>query len=100
MTHISFWLEGRLGTGLEQKRLKLQFIKPSPDFGPYSLKEWAQKEALDIEYIDNCFLKVAAPRAKVAELLPQIYRHDSAILNDAISTLGPEWEIVLVAEEF
>ena len=77
MTFFSFWLEARLGVGVEQKRLKHD-LPPPPgkserSFGPYFLQDWAKREDLDIDYIDNCFLKVAAPRQKVIDLLSEIY---------------------------
>ena len=103
MTYVSAWIEATLDIGPEKKRLKLDL--PSATFGdrlgPYCVRDWADRELLEIEYIDNCWVKVPAPRAKVVDFLHEFYGDKlPPSVHAAISALGLEWQMVLVAEEF
>jgi hypothetical protein len=58
VTYMTFWLEVRK-RGSGEKKLKRDLPKPpSGGVGPYVLRYWAKREGLEIEYIDNCYVKV------------------------------------------
>lgn len=97
---MSFWLEVRK-RGSKEKRLKQDLPDPpSGRVGPYDLRYWAEREELEIEYIDNCFVKVPAERGQVLAFLNELYKPNDAFPVSALPTLSPEWEFILAAEEF
>lgn len=97
---MSFWLEATK-RGAEEKRLAHDLPDPPGGrIGPYTLQAWAKREGLDINYIDNCFLKVAVDRDKLASYLAELYGPEDPFPTAVLSPLGPEWEFVIAAEEF
>jgi len=97
---MSFWLEVRNRDSGETKLEKDLPDPPSGRVGPYHLRYWAKREGLKIEYIDNCFVKVPVDKATLLAHLSELYDSHNPLPASALSALGPEWEFVLVAEEF
>lgn len=101
MTYISFWLEAAKSDDQEVKHLAHDLPDPpSGRFGPYDLGNWASREQLEIEYIDNCWLRVQVQRAKLIEFIKELYEHEAAFPLAIVAALPDEWEFTLVAEEF
>ena len=100
MTYMSFWLEIRKRDSREKKLEKDLPDPPSGRVGPYKLRYWAKREGLEIEYIDNCHVKVPADRGKLLAFLSELYNPHDPFLAAALPSLTPEWEYVLAAEEF
>lgn len=97
---MSFWLEIR-NRDSREKRLKQDLPDPpSGRVGPYDLRDWAKREKLEIEYIDNCFVKVPAERGQVLAFLSELYNPNDPFPVSALPALSLEWEFVLAAEEF
>ena len=100
MTYMSFWLEVRKRGGGEKKLNKELPDPPSGRVGPYKLRYWAQREGLEIEYIDNCHVKVPVDRDKLLGFLTELYSPHDPLPASALPILTAEWEFVLEAEEF
>jgi hypothetical protein len=97
---MSFWLEVRKRGGGEMKLAKRLPDPPSGRVGPYTLRHWANREGLEIEYIDNCHVKVPVDRGTLLAYLSELYNpHDPYPVSE-LPVLTPEWEFVLEAEEF
>jgi hypothetical protein len=97
---MSFWLEATKSTVAGQ-RLKHDLPDP-PDgrVGPYGLKEWAIREGLEITYIDNCYLKVPAPREKLVSYFIELYGAKDPFPHALLAAFGSEWKFIIAAEEF
>jgi hypothetical protein len=101
LTYISFWLEATKSDDPQAKDLAHDLPDPpSGRFGPYDLGAWATREQLEIEYIDNCWLRVRAQRGKLIEFFIEIYRHEADFPLAIVASLPADWEFTLVAEEF
>jgi len=100
VTYMSFWLEIRNRDSGEKKLKKDLPDPPSGRIGPYDLRYWAEREGLEIEYIDNCWVKVPADHARLLAFLSELYRPHDPFPTSALPSLSNEWEFVLVAEEF
>jgi hypothetical protein len=101
LTYISFWLEATKKEGQEEKHLAHNLPDPpSGRFGPYDLKDWATREHLRIDYIDNCWLRVPVQRAKLIEFFTEIYGPQADYPLAIVAALPAEWEFTIVAEEF
>ena len=101
MTYISFWLEATENDDQEAKRLAHNLPDPpSGRFGPYALKDWANRECLEIDYVDNCWLRVNVQRAKLIEFFTEIYGPQADYPLAIVAALPAEWEFTIVAEEF
>jgi hypothetical protein len=101
LTYISFWLEAEKTNDPEAKKLAHDLPDPpSGRFGPYALKAWANREHLEIDYVDNCWLRVQVRRAKLIEFFKEIYGNEAAFPLAIIAALPDEWEFIVVAEEF
>jgi hypothetical protein len=55
--------------------------------GPYDLRDWAKREELEIEYIDNCYVKVPVGSGKLLAFLSDLFSPDDPY---SASTLAPE----------
>ena len=100
MTYTSFWLEARK-RGAIGTRLKHDLPDPPGGrVGPYKLQAWAEREGLDINYIDNCYLKVPVPRQRLSSYFAELYGTEEPFPAALLSAFGPEWEFVIAAEEF
>jgi hypothetical protein len=64
------------------------------------LRSWTNREGLEIEYIDNCFVKVPVDRERLIGFLSELYDLYDPLPTSDLLVLDPEWEFVLVAEEF
>lgn len=101
MTYISFWLEAENASDPKAKPLAHDLPDPpSGRFGPYALKAWATREHLEIDYIDNCWIRVQMHRPKLIEFLSEIYGQEAEFPLAIVAALPAEWEFVVVAEEF
>lgn len=101
MTYISFWLEATKNDDPTAKPLAHGLPDPSSGrFGPYDLKDWATRENLEIDYIDNCWLRVPVQRDKLIEFLKEIYGPQANFPLAIVAALPAEWEFTVVAEEF
>jgi hypothetical protein len=97
---MSFWLEATK-SGADAKRLKYDLPDPSCGrVGPCDLKAWAKREGLEIDYIDNCYLKVPAERNKLSAFLTELYGPNNPLPAYVLSGFGSEWEFTIAAEEF
>ena len=97
---MSFWLEVRNRDSGEKKLEKDLPDPPSGRVGPYDLRYWAEREGLEIEYIDNCYVKVSVDRGKLLAFLKDLYSPLDPFPATALPDLAPDWEFVLAAEEF
>lgn len=101
MTYISFWLEVEQTDGAQPKRLAHHLPDPPAGrFGPHALKNWATRERLVIEYVDNCWLRVGVQRAKLAEFFTELYAQEAEFPLAILAALPSGWKFTLVAEEF
>jgi hypothetical protein len=102
LTYISFWLEAAKSDGQDAKHLTHDLPDPpSGRFGPYDLKWWATREHLEIDYVDNCWLRVRVQRAKLVEFFKEIYGKEAGFPLAIVAALPGEWKnFMLVAEEF
>jgi hypothetical protein len=101
LTYISFWLEAEKTEDQETTRLTHDMPDPpSGRFGPYGLRDWATREDLEIDYSDNCWLRVQVQRAKLIEFFREIYGQEAEFPLAIVAALPDEWEFTLVAEEF
>jgi len=75
-------------------------VPPSGRLGPYDLRYWAEDEGLEIEYIDNCYVKVPVGSDKLLAFLSDHFSTDNPYKASALPALAPDWEFVLAAEEF
>jgi hypothetical protein len=101
LTYISFWLEAEK-TGDPQTKRRAHDL-PNPPFGrfgPYDLKSWATREGLEIDYVDNCWIRVPVPRVKLIEFFYEHYGQKVEFLLAIVASLPCGWEFTLVAEEF
>jgi hypothetical protein len=97
---MSFWLEAQK-MGSLGGRLKHDLPEPSTGrVSPYALKAWAIRESLDIQYIDNCYLKVAVKRGQLHSYFTELYGVEEPFPNALLAAFGPEWNFVIAAEEF
>ena len=100
MTYMSFWLEVRK-RGSGETKLKKELPDPSSGrVGPYTLRDWAEREGLEVEYIDNCHVKVPVDRDRLQAFLTKLYSPHDPPLASALPVLTAEWEFVLEAEEW
>jgi hypothetical protein len=100
MTFMSFWLEVR-NRGSGEKKLKQDLPAPSSGrVGPYGLRYWAEREGLQVEYIDNCWVKVPVDHGRLLAFLSELYSPNEPFPSSALPSLSGEWEFVLAAEEF
>ena len=100
MTYMSFWLEIRKRDSGERKINKELPDPPSGRVGPYMLRDWAEREGLEIEYIDNCHVKVPVDRERLIALLTTLYSPEHPLLASVLPILTTECDFVLEAEEF
>ena len=100
MTYMSFWLEVRKRGSGEKKLSKELPDPPSGRVGPYTLRGWAEREGLEVEYIDNCHVKVPVDRDRLQAFLTELYGPHDPLPASILPILTPEWEFVLEAEEF
>ena len=100
MTYMTFWLEIRNRGSGETKLEKDLPNPPSRRVGPYTLRYWAERERLEIEYIDNGYVKVPVDRGKLLAFLGDLYNPHDPFPASALPSLAPELEYVLAAEEF
>lgn len=78
---MSFWLEVRKHGSGETKLEKKLPDPPSGRVGPYKLRHWAEREGLEIEYIDNCHVQVPVDRERLQVFLTELYSpHDPLLL--------------------
>jgi hypothetical protein len=101
LTYISFWLEAKK-PGLQDKRF-IRYDLPNPPsgrFGPYALKGWATRERLEIDYVDNCWLRVRVQRTKLVEFLQELYGPRSEPQTSFVASQPRSSEFTIVAEEF
>jgi hypothetical protein len=100
VTYMTCWLEIRT-RGNKEKRFMHKLPEPrSGRLGPYDLRYWAKEEGLEIEYIDNCYVKVPVGSDKLLAFLSDLFSPGDPYTASALPTLAPEWEFVLAAEEF
>jgi hypothetical protein len=97
---MSFWLEVRKRGSGETRLEKDLPAPPSGRVGPYKLRGWAKREGLEIEYVDNCYVKVPVDPGKLLAFLSELYNPLDPLPASALPALAPEWEFVLAAEEF
>ena len=101
MTYVSFWLEAAKNGDPREKHAAHDLPNPpSGRFGPYDLKSWATREHLEIDYVDNCWLRVPVERAKLVEFLNELYGQEAEFPLSIVAALTVDWEFTLVAEEF
>jgi hypothetical protein len=101
LTYISFWLEATNSEDPQAKDLAHDLPDPpSGRFGPYDLKNWANRERLEIDYIDNCWLRVSVQREQLVEFFKELYGQKADFPLAIVAALPDEWEFTLVAEEF
>jgi len=101
LTYISFWLEATTSDDPDAKCLAHDLPDPpSGRFGPYALKDWATRETLEIDYVDNCWLRVPVRRAKLIAFFKALYGQEAEFPLAIVAALPDEWEFALVAEEF
>lgn len=101
MTYISFWLEATKSDDPDEKCLAHDLPDPpSGRFGPYALKDWATREDLPIDYVDNSWLRVPVQRKKLIEFFNEIYGQHADFPLAIVSAIPNDWEFTLVAEEF
>jgi hypothetical protein len=100
VTYMTFWLEVRKRDSGEKKLKRDLPEPPSGRVGPYDLQYWAKREGLEIEYIDNCYVKVTVGRDKLLAFLTELYGPADPFPAALLSEFGPDWEFVLAAEEF
>lgn len=100
MTYMSFWLVVRNRGSGEIKLAKKLPDPPTGRVGPYTLSGWANREGLEIEYIDNCHVKVPVKRDKLLAYLSELYQPSDPHPASELPILASEWEFVLEAEEF
>jgi hypothetical protein len=97
---MSFWLEIRKRDTGETKLAKKLPDPPTGRVGPYTLRHWADREGLEIEYIDNCHVKVPVDRDRLLPYLSELYEAHHPYPASELPILTSEWEFVLEAEEF
>ena len=100
MTYMSFWLGVRNRSSAETKLSKQLPDPPSGRVGPYKLRYWAEREGLEIEYIDNCHVKVPVDRDKLLAFLTELYSPHDPPPTPVLPVPTAEWEFVMEAEEF
>jgi hypothetical protein len=100
VTYMSFWLEVRKRGSGETKLNKELPNPPSGRVGPYTLRGWAEREGLEIEFIDNCHVKVPVGREKLLAFLTELYGPHNPLLASVLPVLTAECNFVLEAEEF
>lgn len=101
MTYVSFWLEAAKTDDQQAECLTHDLPDPpSGRFGPYALKDWATREHLEIDYVDNCWLRVDVRRTKLIEFFKEVYGQQAGFPLAIVTALPGEWEFTLVAEEF
>ena len=101
MTYVSFWLEATKKDDPQAGCLAHDLPDPpSGRIGPYALKDWGTREHLEIDYVDNCWLRVDVQRAKLIEFFEEVYGREAEFPLAIVATLPVEWEFTLVAEEF
>jgi hypothetical protein len=101
LTYVSFWLEATKTDDQQAECLAHDLPDPpSGRFGPYALKDWATRERLEIDYVDNCWLRVPVQREKLIEFIQEVYGQESGLPLAIVAALSAEWEFTLVAEEF
>ena len=101
MTYVSFWLEAaKKGDPKEKPAAHTLPDPPSGRFGPYALRDWATRENLKIDYVDNCWLRVRVQRANLVELFEELYGQEAEIPLAIVAAVSLDCEFTLVAEEF
>lgn len=58
------------------------------------------RETLEIDYVDNCWLRVPVRRAKLIAFFKELYGQEAEFPLAIVAALPDEWEFALVAEEF
>ena len=104
MTYVSNWIEIKSDPPeLDPDKIKTVvdgFPSPHDRYGPYALQAWAQKHDFEIEYIDNCWLRVEVSAVQLREFWEELYPHDPAYVSETMRRISPTESYVIVAEEF
>ena len=101
LTYVSFWLEVTKPDDPQAKDLAHDLPDPpSGRFGPYDLKNWAIRESLEIDYVDNCWLRVPVQRTQLIEFFNEVYGQEAEVPLAIVAAMPVEWALTLVAEEF
>ena len=103
MTYISNWIEKLDVTADHDSGSKI-FAKDLPQplsrFGPYELADWAKDRGLSIEYVDNCWVRVAVTGQDLIAFLAKHYGADHPFVLETRARVSGPCRYVIVAEEF
>ncbi len=102
MTYSSCWVEiialNLDGFGKPLSKRTEALWHPKHMYWLPTLKEWAKARDIEIDYVDNCWIRVNVDRYALEEFL----REEVEDSYSAIRKIGPagDFRYVLVAEEF
>ncbi len=101
MTHVSNWIEVMAGDrSTEAGFVSRRMAPPHDRYGPYSLAAWARERAIDLDYVDNCWLRVEVSADQLRAFLSDLYPPDDPYLLEVSRRLTGDRRYVIVAEEF
>jgi hypothetical protein len=104
LTYIANWIEVK---GQESKTdsskpkiLSKDFAPPHDRYGPYQLQAWARRYGLEIDYVDNCWLRVEVSDAELRQFLEDLYPAEHPFVSEIVTRLSADTHYIIVAEEF
>ena len=102
MTYISNWIEVKRPDCETDtpEILSSRFSPPHENYGPYALRDWANRNNLSIDYVDNCWLRVELSDIQLRNFLSELYGPTHSYVCALIGQLRTESRYVVVAEEF